>query len=66
MTAPRSPYTGKAATQWGDVTKAIVAEFPLQTKVLVDVVQEASEKHGSLSARMCSCLRRLQALCSSA
>lgn len=41
MTAPESPYSGQTTAQWGEVTEGLVAEFPLQTKVLVEVVQEA-------------------------
>lgn len=41
MIAPQSPYAGKTAAQWNEITKRLVAEFPIPTKSLVEVVREA-------------------------
>lgn len=41
MTGARSPYAGTAAPQWREITHDLVAEFPLTTETLVDVVGAA-------------------------
>jgi hypothetical protein len=41
MTPPASPYANKIPGDWSAVTQGLVAEFPLDTRTLVEVVKGA-------------------------